>query len=74
MYRYRFIVVILLLGCAAALLTDKNKLPLALRGVRKVLQKDQGAPAGREQKATVTPARRLLAFVLILIAFAIAVI
>ena len=66
---YRFIPVVLLLGLAAFLLVDKSKLPLALRGLEKVL--GHAAPTS----CTVTPVpawKRLLAFVLVLAAFLIA--
>ena len=72
---WRFIPVVLLLGFAAYLLVDKSKLPLALRGLKKVL----GAAAQPRQGA-VAPAqpvplwKRLLAFVLILIAFVLAIV
>ena len=67
---YRFIPVVLLLGLAAFLLVDKSKLPLALRGLKKVL----GTAAPPASSAPpVPPWKRLLAFVLILIAFLLAV-
>ena len=74
LYQFRFIFVIACLGLAAALLTDKHKLPLALRGLRRVLRKDAGEVQNPDKDSTITPIRRLLAFVLILIAFAIAVV
>ena len=75
-YQYRFVLVILLLGLAGALLTEKGKLPLAVRGLRRTLQRDAGiTPAKAEARVghLVSPRRRLLAFVLILVAFLIAV-
>ena len=69
---YRFIPVVLLLGFAAFLLVDKSKLPLALRGVKKVLG---GATSSAEPAASspVPAWKRLLAFVLVLAAFVLAV-
>lgn len=73
-YQFRFVFVIALLGFAAALLTDKNKLPLALRGLKRVLKKNENTQEKTGKEALVAPWKRLLAFVLILAAFVIAVI
>ena len=68
---YRFIPVVLLLGIAAYLLVDKSKLPLALRGLKKVL--GNAVPAAHD--APPVPAwKRWLAFALILIAFVLAIV
>ncbi len=69
---YRFIPVIALLGIAAMLLTDKSKLPLALRGLKKVLGAD-GTPAASAAPVSVPLWKRLLAFALIVLAFLVAV-
>jgi len=67
---YRFVPVVALLGLAAFLLVDKSKLPLALRGLKKVL----GSTASPVPSAPPVPVwKRLLAFVLILVAFVLAV-
>ena len=69
---WRFIPVVLLLVLAAFLLVDKSKLPLALRGLKKVL----GNAAPKSTSSTVPPVpawKRLLAFVLVLAAFLLAV-
>ena len=56
---------------AAYLLVDKSKLPLALRGLKKVL----GTAAPSASSAPPIPVwKRLLAFALILIAFVLAVV
>ena len=72
--QFRFVPVIVLLGVAAALLTEKGRLPLALRGVRKILRRDAGRPERSAEETRGVPAwKRFLAFVLILLAFVIAV-
>jgi len=68
---YRFIPVVALLGLAAFLLVDKSKLPLALRGLKKVL--GSAAPSSPSAAPPVPVWKRLLAFALILIAFFLAV-
>ena len=69
---WRFIPVVALLGIAAYLLVDKSKLPLALRGLKKVLG---NAASDAAHGAPPVPAwKRWLAFVLILVAFLLAVI
>ena len=69
---WRFIPVVALLGLAAFLLVDKSKLPLALRGLKKVLG---NAASDAARGAPPVPAwKRWLAFVLILVAFLLAVI
>ena len=69
---YRFIPVVLLLGLAAFLLVDKSKLPLALRGLKKVL--GNAAPAAPGAAPPVPAWKRWLAFALVLVAFLLAVI
>ena len=69
---YRFIPVVLLLGIAAFLLVDKSKLPLALRGLKKVL--GNAAPTAPGDVPPVPAWKRWLAFTLILVAFLLAVI
>ena len=69
---YRFIPVVLLLGFAAYLLVDKSKLPLALRGLKKVL-----GTSAKPLPSAAPPVpvwKRLLAFVLILVAFVLAIV
>lgn len=69
---YRFIPVVLLLGIASFLLVDKSKLPLALRGLKKVL----GGAASVAKPAVAPPVpawKRLLAFVLVVVAFLIVI-
>ena len=68
---YRFIPVVLLLVVAAMLLTDKSKLPLALRGLGKMLGTRMTVAAA--SAAAVPRWKRLIAFALIVLAFLLAV-
>ena len=68
---YRFIPVVLLLVFAAWLLVDKSKLPLALRGLGKMLGTRMTVTA--TSIAAVPPWKRLLAFILVVVAFLIVV-
>ena len=73
LHQYRFVVVIALLGLAAALATEKGKLPLALRGLKKTLRRDAGVqPAADARHAGVPVWKRLVALVLCALAFAVA--
>ena len=74
LHQYRFVVVIALLGLAAALATEKGKLPLALRGLKKTLRRDAGVrePTAGARHAGVPVWKRLLALVLCALAFAVA--
>ncbi len=65
---YRFIPVVVLLGAAAALLTDYSKLPIAVRGLNKIMGKPSGGAVHK-----VAAWRRWLAFVLLVLAFVIAI-
>ena len=65
--QYRFVLVIALLAIAAALLRNRNGLPLALRGISRVT----GGPSVRPQP--VSRLRRTFAFLLVVLAFALAV-
>ena len=71
-HQNRFVAVIALLGIAAALATEKGRLPLALRGMKRMLQRDAGASEQQARKA-VPLWKRLLAFALVVLAFVVAV-
>ena len=60
---FRIVAVVVLLAAAAVLLTDRSRLPLALRGLAKTLGARSGRPEG------VSNVRRTLAFALIILAF-----
>ncbi|MBR0241821.1 MAG: hypothetical protein IJQ54_04770 [Kiritimatiellae bacterium] len=62
------VLVIALLGAAAALATPPGRLPLALRGVYRILRKDRGESAAPPDSGPVPLWRRVLAFVLVVIA------
>ena len=66
------VLVIALLCAAAALATPPGRIPLALRGVYRVMRKDRGESAALPKDAVVPLWRRLVAFVLVLLAVAVA--
>ena len=68
----RIAAVIALLCFASALAAPPNRLPLALRGLRRILRKDMGAVGDVEEKAS--PTRRAIAFLLVLVAVALTLI
>ena len=68
----RIAAVIALLCFASALASPPNRLPLALRGLRRILRKDMGVHGGEEIK--VSQRRSAIAFFLILLAVALALI
>ena len=69
LFQYRFVLVIALLAVAGALLAGADRLPLALRGLRRALGEDARADVGRP----VSRIRRILAFTLVVLAFLVAV-
>ena len=65
----KIVLVVALLGVAAALATPKGRLPLALRGLKRILDRDRNRSAddgcgGSGPSAT----RRFVAFVLVVLA------
>ena len=73
----RMVVVIGLVCFAAALATPPGRLPLALRGLQKILRKDAGqtwSGRGDASSPRASPARRLAAFLLVLLAAVLALV
>ena len=72
----RLVAVMALVCVAAALATPKGRVPLALRGVLRILRKDRAlsGAAQDEKPQPVSRAKRLLAFVLVLAAAVLALI
>ena len=62
------ILIIALLGAAAALATPPGRLPLALRGVYRIIRKDRGECAAPPSSGPAPLWRRILAFVLVVVA------
>ena len=73
----RLAAVLVLLGLAAAIATPKGRLPLALRGLVKLLKNDGLQSNNRtieQSNIQVSSARRLLAFALVLLAILLALV
>ena len=70
----RLVAVMALLFAAAALATPKGRLPLALRGVMKVMRRDRGEAAPDGEERAVPAWRRLVAFLAVVAAALLAVI
>jgi len=71
----RVIAVIAVVVVAAALATPKGRLPLALRGVAKILRRDGTCRTSGTGRTEAVPGwKRLLAFALVLLAVLLAVI
>lgn len=64
----RVVLVIAFLGLAAVLATPRGRLPLALRGVYRLMRKDRGESADIPSPGPVPPWKRLVAFLLVLAA------
>ena len=70
----RIVLVVACLGAAAAVATSRGRMPLALRGIRKMLRKDAGVrDTAKPEGESVALWRKLLAFVLVLLAAVLAV-
>ena len=67
----RVAAVIALLCISAAIATPPGRLPLALRGLKKIMRKDQGLAPDAATNATVSPRRKFLAFIVALLAVAV---
>ena len=60
--------VIALLCVAAAIATPPGRLPLALRGLHRIMRRDAGAAAGSDCAGRVSSVRRTVAFILVVLA------
>ena len=69
----RVLAVIALLIVAACLATPPGRLPLALRGIRRILKRDRGV-AESPAPAAASVRRRFIAFLLVLAAAAVALV
>lgn len=69
----RVIVVTALLIAAACLATPPGRLPLALRGIKRILSRDRGTIDSASPVAA-SPRRRILAFMLVLVAAGLALV
>ena len=70
----RLLAVLSLLIAAALLATPPGRLPLALRGVYRILRRDRGLPEdAAAMRGTASVRKRLFALVLVLLAAALAV-
>jgi len=70
----RVVAVIAVVVAAAALATPKGRLPLALRGIARIVKRDLGTDGTPETNGTVPRWKRLVAFALVLLAILLAVI
>jgi len=69
----RIVLVVGLLALSALLATPRGRLPLALRGLRRMLRRDAGLPEKEKRDGEEVPTfRKILAFVLVLVAVLIA--
>ena len=72
----RLVAVVALLCVAAAIATPKGRLPLALRGLAKLLARDRGQSIAVDssQQQSVSGGKRTLAFGLVLLAILLALV
>lgn len=69
----RVIVVIAMVLFAAALATPPNKLPLALRGLVRIMRRDRGMDPRAQSKPGIVPVwKKIISFVLVILAFVLA--
>ena len=69
----RVLAVIALLIVAACLATPQGRLPLALRGIKRILNRDSGMVES-SSSVPASPRRRFFAFLLVLAAVALALV
>jgi len=74
LWLFRVVAVLALVCSAAALATPPGRLPLALRGLQRMLRRDAGLGAPAPSQPTASTGRRITAFILIIAAVLIAVV
>lgn len=74
--QWKFVLVIAMLAASALMATERNKLPLALRGLKKILDSQNGNDKKSDtQNGGPVPAwRRLLAFLIVILALVVAIV
>ncbi len=70
---FRVVLVLALVLAAAVVATPPGRLPLALRGLHKIMRRDRGLPEAAPGKSA-SAARKTIAFILVLLAAAAAMI
>ena len=65
---FRIIAVVALLCVAAAIATPQGRLPLALRGLQKLLRKDGVRLPESDKEQEVSAKRKFIAFIIVLLA------
>ena len=68
----RLVAVVALLVGAALLATPRGRLPLALRGVWRIMRRDRGESVASPGEARASAWRRLLAFLMVIAAVVLA--
>ena len=66
------VLIIVLLGAAAALATPPGRIPIALRGVYRIMRKDRGETAPPPASAPLPLWRRVVAILLVIVALLLA--
>lgn len=71
----KIVLVLALLGVASALSTPKGRLPLALRGLTRMMRKDRGETGAdaSERGERVSAQKRFFAFLLVIVAIIVAI-
>jgi len=70
----RVVAVVALLCLSAALAVPPGRLPLALRGIRRIMRRDAGLSGPGATDAAASPKRRALAFACAVLAAALALV
>ena len=68
----RVAAVVILLCISSAIATPPRRLPLALRGLKRILQKDKGLAVDSESEKSVSATRKIISILLLVLAVFIA--